>query len=178
MQSNFKKSPPFSAPPETERHGAWVQTERKAHEAWAMLIAKKPRAAMLLHHLVAQMGNQNAVVVGQKTLAKMLNVTDRTIRSAINDLVDGKWIQVARLNGPGTVSAYIVNSSVAWGESRNKLMTATFTATVVVDAEDQVSTESVNLRKISTLICQRPPEPSYEEVQITNLETDDIKSAA
>jgi len=29
----------------------WVQTERSAHEAWAMLIKKKPRAAMLMHHV-------------------------------------------------------------------------------------------------------------------------------
>ncbi|MDS0871496.1 hypothetical protein, partial [Escherichia coli] len=44
--------------PARNKPGHWVQTERKAHEAWANLIAKKPRAAMLLHHLVAQMGHQ------------------------------------------------------------------------------------------------------------------------
>ena len=61
----------------------WVQTERAAHEAWAGLIARAPRAAMLLHHFVAIMGEKNAVVISQKTLAKMLGVTDRTVRSAI-----------------------------------------------------------------------------------------------
>jgi hypothetical protein len=31
----------------------WVQTERKAYEAWAGLIALKLGAVMLLHHLVS-----------------------------------------------------------------------------------------------------------------------------
>ncbi len=115
----------------------WVQTERAAHEAWAGLIAKKPRAAMLLHHFVALMGEKNAVVISQKTLAKMLNVTDRTVRSAIGDLVAGRWISVVKLNGPGTVSAYVVNDRVAWGERRDKLPLSVFSAVVVADLSDQ-----------------------------------------
>ena len=96
---------------------AWVQTERAAHEAWAGLIARKPRAAMLLHHFVALMGERNAVVISQKTLAKMLGVTDRTVRSAITDLVAERWVSVVKLNGPGTVSAYVVNDRVAWASA-------------------------------------------------------------
>jgi hypothetical protein len=115
----------------------WVQTERAAHEAWAGLIARKPRAAMLLHHFVALMGERNAVVISQKTLAKMLGVTDRTVRSALADLVAERWISVVKLNGPGTVSAYVVNDRVAWGERRNNLPLSVFSATVVADQEDQ-----------------------------------------
>lgn len=116
---------------------AWVQTERAAHEAWAGLIARKPRAAMLLHHFVALMGERNAVVISQKTLAKMLGVTDRTVRSAITDLVAERWVSVVKLNGPGTVSAYVVNDRVAWGERRDKLPLSVFSATVVADLDDQ-----------------------------------------
>ena len=115
----------------------WVQTERAAHEAWAGLIARAPRAAMLLHHFVALMGEKNAVVISQKTLAKMLGVTDRTVRSAIADLVAQRWISVVKLNGPGTVSAYVVNDRVAWGERRDNLPLSVFSATVVADQEDQ-----------------------------------------
>ena len=115
----------------------WVQTERAAHEAWAGLIARKPRAAMLLHHFVALMGERNAVVISQKTLAKMLGVTDRTVRSAITDLVAERWVSVVKLNGPGTVSAYVVNDRVAWGERRDKLPLSVFSATVVADLDDQ-----------------------------------------
>ena len=76
---------------------------------------QKPMAAAVLHTLVARMGDQNAVVVSQKTLAALIGVTDRTIRNAIQVLVAENWVQVVRLNGPGTVSAYVVNSAVAWG---------------------------------------------------------------
>jgi replication protein len=92
---------------------------------------------MLLHHLVAQMGQQNAVVVSQKTLAKLMGVTDRTVRSAITDLVAERWISVVKLNGPGTVSAYVVNDRVAWGQPRNQLRLSVFSAAVVADFEDQ-----------------------------------------
>ena len=82
-------------------------------------------------------GEKNAVVISQKTLAKMLGVTDRTVRSAIADLVAQRWISVVKLNGPGTVSAYVVNDRVAWGERRDNLPLSVFSATVVADQEDQ-----------------------------------------
>lgn len=116
----------------------WVQTERATHEAWAMLIQQKPRAAMLMHHLVARMGDKNALVVSQKTLARLMGVTDRTVRSAVADLVERKWIQVVRLNGPGTVAAYVVNDRVAWGQRRGEMWSlSTFSAQVIADAADQ-----------------------------------------
>lgn len=66
--------------------GRWAQTECKAHEAWAGLIIRKPKAAALLLHLVAQMGHQNTVVVSQKTLSKLVGCSLRTIQYAITDL--------------------------------------------------------------------------------------------
>lgn len=137
----------------TSNRKTWVQTERAAHEAWAALIARKPRAAMLLHHLVACMGPQNAVVISQKTLGKMMGVTDRTVRSAVADLVAERWISVVKLNGPGTVSAYVVNDRVAWGERRDNLPLSVFSATIVADQEDQEEAllGHGDLRRIPTL---------------------------
>ena len=62
-------------------------------------------------------------------------------------------MQVVRLNGPGTVSAYVVNSAVAWGQPRDKLHLAAFTAAVVADAADQeaITLEHRDLRKIPML---------------------------
>lgn len=122
--------------PARNKPGHWVQTERKAHEAWAGLIARKPRAAMLLHHLVAQMGHQNAVVISQKTLAKLLGVNERTVRRAVTDLVEERWIQVVRL-GRGKEAAYVVNDRVAWGQPRDQLRLSVFSAAVVADFDDQ-----------------------------------------
>lgn len=175
----------FSAPPEIGKRGAvatrnsWVQTERKAHEAWAAMIAKKPRAAQLMHHLVACMGQQNAVVVSQKLLGQMMGVTDRTVRSAVSDLVADKWISVVKLNGPGTVSAYVVNDQVAWGESRNNLRTSVFSATVIADcAEQDPQLLGSDLRRIPTLFLgegQLPTGPGLEppsQPSIEGLEPD------
>lgn len=133
--------------------GQWVQTERKAHEAWAGLIARKPRAAELLHHLVAQMGHQNAVVVPQKVLAKMMGRSIDTVQRALRDLEAEHWIQIVKMNGPGTVAAYVVNDRVAWGQPRDQLRLSVFSATVVADAEDQdpLTLEHGDLRRIPTL---------------------------
>ncbi len=128
--------PEIGAPAENPR-AKWVQTERKAHEAWASLIGRKPRAAMLLHHLVARMGHQNAIVVSQKTLAKIVGVHLETVKRALRDLESERWIQVVKMNGPGTVCAYVVNDRVAWAEKRELLRLSVFSATVVADEEDQ-----------------------------------------
>lgn len=132
----------------------WVQTERRAHEAWAALIQKKPRAAMLLHHLVARMGNQNAVVANQKLLAKLMGAHVRTVQRAVSDLVSDNWIQVVKLHGPGTVNAYVINSRVAWGQNRTSMQyISTFSAHVIADMEDQDETTLSHdeLRSIPTL---------------------------
>lgn len=155
----------MTAPPGTlgapakHKPGNWVQTERKAHEAWAGLIGRKPTAAALLHHLVAQMGHQNAVVIGQKTLAKMLRVSERTVRRAVTDLVEEQWIQVVRI-GRGKESAYVVNDRVAWGQSRGQLNLSVFSATVVADHDDQDSAllGHGDLRRIPAL---HPGEQQY-----------------
>src|SRR6218665_2368539 len=65
-------APPEIGKPAKNRPGQCVQTERKTHEAWARLVLRKPRAAAWAHHLVAQMGHQNAVVIPQTVLAKVM----------------------------------------------------------------------------------------------------------
>ena len=146
-----------SAPPRT-----WVQTERAAHETWAALAIQSPRASALLHLLVARMGPQNAVVVSQKTLAKMLGCNERTIRNALTDLTAGNWVQVVRVNGPGTVAAYVVNDRVAWGQPRADLHMSVFSATVIADAEDQTAEtmQTVPLRRLPALFPGETALPS------------------
>ncbi len=138
--------------PAKHKHGQWVQTERKAHEAWAGLIARKPRAAQLLHHLVAQMGAQNAVVVSQKVLAQLMGCDIRTVSRSVSVLVEESWIQVVRI-GKGKEAAYVVNDRVAWGQPRDQLRLSVFSATVVADLDDQEpeALEHRDLRRIPTL---------------------------
>ena len=123
--------------PHPTRWSAFVQTEREAHEAWVHLIRKKPRAAMVMHKLVANMGSQNAVVVSQRTLAKMLEIHERTVRRAIRDLEEGRWIQVVKI-GAGREAAYVINDRVAWAQRRgSRLHVSLFSAQIIADADDQ-----------------------------------------
>jgi hypothetical protein len=116
---------------------AWVQTERKTHEAWAALTLRKPRAAALAHHLVAMCDpSDNAVVVSQSVLASLLGCSLDTIQRAVRDLVAGGWIEVVRI-GKGKEAAYVLNDRVAWSKSRKDLVLSRFRATVVADRADQ-----------------------------------------
>lgn len=132
----------------------WVQTERSAHEAWSRLTRASPMASALMHELVASMGSQNAVVISQKTMAKMMECHVKTIQRAIDHLEADKWIQVVSMGGAGTINAYVVNDQVAWGEKRGNMpTTSTFSARVIADIDDQSKETLVmsNLRRIPTL---------------------------
>ena len=114
----------------------WVQTDRKVHELWASLGMRKPAASAVLHCLTACVGDRNAVVIAQKTLAKMVGVSDRTIRTALSVLEQEHWIQIVRI-GKGKEAAYILNDRVAWTRKRTDLKLSLFTAEIIADAEDQ-----------------------------------------
>lgn len=138
----------------------WVQTERAAHEQWAKLTMRSPRAAALMHHFVALMGHQNAVVIPQKTLAKLMGCSLRTMQYALADLVQERWVQVVQIGASATVNAYVVNANVAWGEKRDhRGRLAVFNAVVVGDLEDQPAgaLDAPDLRRVPVIF---PPEES------------------
>ena len=145
-------APPEIGTPVKHKPGQFVMLERKASEAWANLIGRKPRAAMVLHHLVAHMGPQNAVVVSQAVLAKLMGCSVETVKRAVRDLVAERWIQVVRI-GKGKEAAYVVNDKVAWGQPRDQLRLSVFSATIVADAKDQdpLTLENAPLNRIPSL---------------------------
>lgn len=132
------------------KKGQWVQTDKKAHEAWARFGIKKPTASALLHYMCAFMGDQNALVISQSILAARLGVSERTISTAISDLAANQWIQIVRL-GKGKECAYVVNDRVAWDKPRDKLCLSLFSANVVANADDQDAIEGPPLRRIPVL---------------------------
>jgi hypothetical protein len=129
----------ISAPPDIGRpslRGTFVQTDRATHEAWARFAINKPAASGVLHLLTANVGQNNAVVASQRTIAKMLGISDRTVRRAVEDLAAGNWLQVVRL-GAGRECAYVLNDRVAWADKRDNLRLSHFSAEVIADVEDQ-----------------------------------------
>jgi hypothetical protein len=155
----------------------WVQTDKKAHEAWARFTLQKPTASALLHFMCAYMADQNALVIPQSVLAKRLGVSPRTITTAISDLSANQWIQVVRL-GKGKECAYIVNDRVAWDKPRDKLNLSLFSANVVADAEDQTELDGPPLKRIPVLfpgerqLPTGPGEDPPSQPSIPGLESD------
>ena len=122
--------------PAKRPRGTWIQTDREAHEAWAIL-AKKPAASAVMHILCANLGEHNAVVISQETIAKLCHLSTRSVRRAITDLVEGNWIEVRQLGATSQTNAYVVNDRVAWQGSRDGLRYSLFSAAVVVSEEEQ-----------------------------------------
>lgn len=167
-----------SARPAEARRATWVQTERAAHEAWAQLVRSNQRAAALLHVLVANMDHQAAVVASRATLAALVGYSEATVKRAVADLRADRWIEVVQLGGKGGVNAYVVNSRVAWADSRERLPTAAFTARVLASADEQDRIDTTDLRRIPTLYPgerQLPTGPSEDppsQPSIEGLEPD------
>lgn len=144
----------MSQPRSPAGRGTWVQTERAAHEAWAQLCAKKPRAAALLHTLVAHMDRRGALVISQTALAELTGTSVATTKRAIADLKAGRWIQTIRIGSErGGALAYVVNSRVAWGDKREHLRYARFDAVVYASSAEQsdADLDGPELRQIPSL---------------------------
>lgn len=123
--------------PAKVRRGHFVQTDRAAHEAWARLGIKHPGAASLLHVLVANVGDQNAIVASHKVLANIMGASASTVKRALKTLEAGNWIEVVQIGASGTVNAYVINSRVAWAEGRDKLRYSRLQAEVLVAEVEQ-----------------------------------------
>jgi len=148
---------------EMKPKGTWVQTERKAHEAWAVLIGKKPKAAQLMHLLVANMDKSGAVVVSQKVLAEMMGVTTMTVKRAVTALKDDNWLDVSRVGSErGGVNAYLVNRRVAWADKRKNQRFAAFDARIILSAAEQDQ---------ETLEANKPPLRQLPQLGETQLPT-------
>lgn len=141
--------------PQKSSAGQWVQTERAAHEAWASLIAKAPKAAQLMHILTARIGEHNAVIISQKTLRTLMGCSRPTVQRALDVLAQDRWIEVRQVGESGTVNAYVINDRVAWATGRDGLRYSLFSAAVVLSEEEQPDRAELGrqepLRKVPSL---------------------------
>lgn len=151
---------------EKEPRGTWVQTERAAHEAWAGLMRESPNAAMLMHLLVARVGDQNAVVASQKVLASLMGRHINTVKNALRVLKDKNWIEVRQIGDRGTVNSYIVNDRIAWTGPRDGIRYSLFSARVLLSDEEQPDRAILDnqepLRRVPSLFGGERQLPSGE----------------
>ena len=141
--------------PEKAASGRWLQTERAAHEAWAKLISEAPKAAQLMHLLVARIGENNAVVISQKNLIRLMGASRPTVQRAVKKLKDDLWIEVRQIGDRGTTNAYVINDRVAWLGRRDGIRYSLFSAAVVISDDEQPDAAELDrqepLRKIPSI---------------------------
>ena len=139
--------------------GTWVQTDRRAHEEWSKLIIANPRAASVLHCMIAQMGRNNALVTSHETLAKFANCSVATLKRALKVLKNTNWIDVRQIGLSGTVNGYIINDRVAWSGKRNGIRYSLFSATVLTSDVEQPDKEELGaLPPLGKVIAMYPDE--------------------
>ena len=129
--------------PKKQPVGNWVQTERAAHEAWAALINKAPKAAQIMHILTARVGDHNAVVISQKNLMRLSGSSRRTVQRAISVLQNDRWIELRQIGDRGTINAHVINDRVAWTGKRDGIRYSLFSAAVVLSEDEQPDREEL-----------------------------------
>lgn len=130
--------------PEKPAKGTWVQTEREAHEAWAKLIRKSPKAAELMHLITARIGENNAVVMSIPTIMKLMETSRPTVVRAINLLREDRWVETVQIGGSGTTNAYVVNDRVAWSGPRDGIRFSLFSAAVIATDQEQENPKALD----------------------------------
>ncbi len=127
--------------------GQWVQTDRSSHELWAALTRKSPLAAQLMHLLAARVGDHNAVVISQGTLAKLAGASRRGVQNAIAILERERWIELRQIGDRGTVNAHIINDRVVWSGPRDGLRYSLFSAVVVISDQEQPDRDNLGAQE-------------------------------
>lgn len=144
-------------------HATWVQTERRAHEEWAALMARAPAAARLAHLLVAHMAAGNAVVASRAALAELLGVSVATVKRAVAVLAAENWIQVVAIGGKGGANGYVVHERIAWvGARGERPSVVAFHAMAIASRSEQSAMElrrTAPLRQIPVISRGEIPLP-------------------
>ncbi len=139
----------------------FAQTDLAVHEAWGRLSLQSPRAAALAHFMVANMGREGALVVSLPTLCQITGMSISTLKRAIADLKNGRWIEVVNIGGKGGANAYVINERVAWTQGRDKKVYAHFSASILAaQSEQKEAPEEIPLRKFPMLRAAEIPLPT------------------
>lgn len=165
--------------PEKKQPGTWVQTDRSSHEAWAALTRQSPLAAQIMHLFAARVGEHNAVVISQKTLAQLAGASRRGVQNALKVLEKDRWIELRQIGDRGTVNAHVLNDRAVWAGARDGLRYSLFSAVVVVSEDEQPDRDDLGrqeqLRKLPRVGEQQIPAgeglPPPSEPALPGLET-------
>lgn len=115
----------------------FVQISRAAMKNVRILADKSTIALKILMLLGEKMDRKNAVIISQKALCQLLNVSRQSVYTAVKLLESERWMKVMKV---GTANAYILNEQVFWATDTEKRKYATFSATVITTESEQEMT--------------------------------------
>ncbi|MGP1925051.1 MAG: HTH domain-containing protein [Arsenophonus sp. NEOnobi-MAG3] len=116
----------------------FVQVSRTAMKEIRKLTDRSSLALKILMLLGERMNRQNGVVISQKALCQLLEVSRQSIHKAIKILEDERWVKILKI---GTANAYIVNEKVFWCSDTKNRRYATFSANIITTEEEQDKTK-------------------------------------
>ena len=136
----------------------WVQVPRSSMEALAELMSESASAAKVLLRITAQMGEHNAFVASNASIADMTNLSVPTVKRSLKLLQERRWINILRLGSTQSVRVIIVNDQVAWHGPRKGLRNSLFSATVYVAEGEQDAEEIAGNGELHQMPDIRPGE--------------------
>lgn len=118
----------------TKNAGGFYMMSRAAEKNLRALQRENANASLVFSVIRENMQiGTNAVTISNEALAKIINVSTRTIARATKHLRDNNYVQVIKI---GTSNTYVVNERVAFAGTAGQRK-AVFSATVVAHECDQ-----------------------------------------
>lgn len=146
---------------DTSDKGEFAQLDQASLLRLAVLTRDNPKASSVLLALLANVGDEYALVVSHATLAKLCKCSISTVKRAIADLVAEHWIEAVIIgSGRATSLAYIINSRVDWTDKREKGEYVQFNARVLISGEDNPNLKNDPLSQIMHLESGEPVFPA------------------
>lgn len=135
--------PNVSLPDGRGQQQGWLMSDKKAHQAMWQFGVKPGNGTsiLVLHFLTSRLHRgTNAVVMSFDAIAKTMNLTDKTIKTAIKKLAEAKFIQILKT---GKSNVYVINHQVAWQGARGARFAAFGAELMVHEAEQDVPVDQL-----------------------------------
>ena len=136
---------------------------------------KSPTAANLFFFLVEHMDKRtNSLIVSQDALCEVLNASKKGIYNAIQQLVQGKYVQVLKM---GVSNVYCINADIVWTKRHDELYHARFNTTVYLTSSEQDNEQKIKIKKTyEKIVNVEPSGKAFKEEPITEEEREMLEA--
>lgn len=149
-----------------KRNFDFLQLYRSEVEQLIALGMKNSNALHILLFFAKKMDKQNAIMISQKALMGITQLSRTSVHNAIKVLKDDKFVDVVKI---GTANAYVINSNVFWQtDAKLKDKISIFDAKIVAIASEQDKEYFDQYKKAK---LKKVPMIQEEELPVINNDT-------